>query len=229
MKEHPILFNGEMVRAILSGQKTQSRRVIKPQPTVDYHSGFVLESMDKTRRYGDVIFTDTVNPVFVTKTEYARYPYGEPGDVLWVRETFSTSGLTRYNYTGDPDEHGGPNDRCCAYAADAMYKCGKPIPPDELAAGSHKWKPSIHMPRWASRITLKVTGVRVERVQDITETDARAEGVSLMHLDDLGQTWATYRRGFEALWDSINAKRGYSWESNPWVWVVTFNPRVAEV
>jgi len=78
------------------------------------------------------------------------------------------------------------------------------------------------MPRWACRLVLEITGVRVQRVQEISEEDAKAEGASVMHEDDLGQTWTSRKRGFESLWDSIYAKRGFSWDSNPWVWVVEF-------
>ena len=78
------------------------------------------------------------------------------------------------------------------------------------------------MPKWAARIWLEITGIKVERVQDMYEQDAEAEGAVKMHLDDLGQTWSTYVRGFQSLWDSINAKRGFGWDKNPWCWVIEF-------
>jgi len=151
-------------------------------------------------------------------TELGRCPYGRPGDLLWVRERFF------------PDETGGPP----YYAADYLgTESGTPCEPGE----PWRWKPSIHMPRWASRLTLEVTGVRVERLQDISEADALAEGVEL-----LGDGWwlmdspyhdvvehgtpdpsHKYRYHFAALWDSINGKRpGCSWADNPWVWVVAY-------
>ncbi len=131
----------------------------------------------------------------VTGWRLSRCPF-EVGQDLWVRETW----LQCDDMLGDGTVY---------YRAD-----GEDIP--------GPWRPSIHMPRKFCRLTLRVTGVRVERVQEISEADAEAEGVQLQHLDDLGQTWKTYKRGFEALWDSINAKRGFGWDTNSWVWVVEF-------
>lgn len=185
MNEHPILFSSEMVRAILEGRKTQTRRVIKPQPYWEVGRDIMQYPLD--------------------------CPYGQPGDRLWVRETWASHPQLNkvkpkhlncaeiyYRATCDNDSH-------------------------------YSWRPSIHMPRWASRITLEVTGVRVERVRDITAEDAVKEGWQ----EDCG--WDNFTNGqvfrsdtpvsvidFAYLWDSINAKRGHSWESNPWVFVVEF-------
>lgn len=143
MKERPILFSGEMVRAILEGRKTQTRRVIKPQPDSARNSVFVKSG-------------------FETKHGYEiKCPYGQPGDRLWVRETW---GLW------DTDPKDGPERAKIFYRAtdenrrDLRYQ---------------RWRPSIHMPRWASRINLEITNIRIERVQDITEEDAKAEGLFL--------------------------------------------------
>jgi len=196
MKERPILFNRPMVRAILEGRKTQTRRVASKQVLSECHPN----SMS-----------------FETWC-----PYGKPGDRLWVREAWNwgfidEDGIARYagNRRGIPSQKS--EKTFVVYAADGE---------------ENFYKPSIHMPRWASRITLEVTGVRVERVQEITEDDARAEGVEPKPDAHIASRFARGEVGptqleFYHLWDSINAKRGYSWESNPWVWVVSFR-RVEE-
>lgn len=197
MKEHPILFNGEMVRAILAGRKTQTRRVIK---------------WDKIP-YG----YDLTDP----ESMLAQNPglFGVPGDHLWVRETW-------YNDTGHLS---GPEAELY-YRADG--ECCEQIPECACAEmGKPKWIPNIHMFRWASRINLKVTGVRVERVQEIDEAGIKAEGVVIPSpfvgcVNGEPQEIATAHWDpwdyFKDLWDSINDKRGFGWESNPWVWVVEF-------
>lgn len=184
--QRPILFSGEMVRAILSGRKTQTRRAIRGQdPDVD----------------ADL-----------------RCPYGAPGGRLWVRETFAADpdhpdALTM------PEYEGGQNPGHLLYRADAR-KFGSPT---LMINGNDvdriRWRPSIFMPRWASRITLEVQGVRVERVQAITEDDARAEGAGLR--SPTGHAVGSARENFAMLWDRINAERA-PWSSNPWVWVVVF-------
>lgn len=185
----PILFNTEMVKAILDGRKTQTRRVVKDLPD-DFPNGVGCDVV--TRKVGDFW-------CIPTSAGYKKSPYGGIGDTLWVRETFLIK----------PD--GKPFYRADDIAANGWNNYGETI----------TWKPSIFMPRWASRITLKVTAVRVERVQDISNDDAHAEGIS----KDRPNGWiscSSYRDLFRQLWNSINAKRGYSWESNPWVWVVEF-------
>ena len=177
MKERPILFSGPMVRAILDGRKTMTRRVMKPQPEdYPYHHGLAVYRVAK------------------------KCTYGVPGDLLWVRETWAS------------DVDGCP--------AGLSYRADHLDPRGDGPANPMRWRPSIFMPRWASRLTLRITSIRVERVQDITEADARAEGFK----DVAGK----YARGDEAriwfaeLWDDINAKRGFGWDANPWVWVVGF-------
>lgn len=176
MKEKPILFSSPMVKAILDGSKTQTRRVIKPQPIWIGDPSVQFKTQD-------------CNPKGIIKC-----PYGQPGDRLWVREKFSYP--TGYSYVGG-----------IWYWADGQPDKGDWIKP----------KPSIHMPRWASRITLEVVSVRVERLQDISESDSRAEGVRYSE-----EEIRPYTCAFVDLWDSINAKLGYGWDVNPWVWVVEF-------
>jgi len=209
-KTKPIIFSGPMVRAILDGIKTQTRRVIKPQPKY-WQRGF-LKGEDKpcALYWWEKNGTPARGMELREITEYC--PHGQPGDILWVRETWyecfdGLDGCDFDGYVADGEKPCGP---CRATAFEAM------------SIGYRSKRPSIFMPRWAARLFLRITDVRVERVQDITEEDARAEGVEKMHIDDLGQTWKTHRRGFESLWDTINAKRGYSWDTNPWVWVITF-------
>ena len=194
MKCYPILFSAEMVRAILADRKTQTRRVMKPQPGQLAGSDYVDGAWYAEDEYGDS------HPI--------RCPYGEAGDRLWVRETWRAveldSGLDGVLFRGDNQ------------VANSNCKHGD------------KWRPSIFMPRWASRITLENVGVRLERVQDISHEDATAEGVEDVDHAPYGFPIHSYAvANFRVLWDQINAKRGFPWASNPWVWVVKFE--VAEV
>lgn len=210
MAEKPILFSGEMVRAILDGRKTQTRRVIKP--AFDIKPDARIVSVDNGKR--DIWFANG--------RYFGSCPYGRPGDLLWVRETWR------------PFTANGSIDAAVQYRADskieqvsmtAGYINRFPESPDN-------WRPSIFMPRWASRITLEVTAVRVERLQDISEDDAKAEGCDKQFRLNVADFFAnknidfdsisTYSNGFRSLWDSINAKRGYGWDVNPFVWVVEF-------
>jgi hypothetical protein len=182
MKERPILFSGPMVQAILDGRKTQTRRVVKPQPEYWEQTGGYHYPLDKKPYRGAPVGR-------VRSIDEYRCPYGQPGDRLWVRETW-------HQYAG----------------GEVIYRAD--YGPESYQAGAKGWRPSIFMPRWASRITLEITGVRVERVQDISADDARAEGVSAPDV--------LPRSKFATLWDSINAKRGYGWDMNPWCWCVEF-------
>ena len=190
MTERPILFSAPMVRAILAGTKTQTRRAVK---------GMALEWLRP----------DGFTPEFTAAPENGLCPYGQPGDRLWVRETFAEGihQMAEVNHW--------------AYAADLF---------GEQQRLGDRWKPSIHMPRVASRITLEITGVRVERLQAISQEDARAEGVH-RNVDGLwsGGAWKHIAQpnrysdpcnAFCDLWASING--GESWDANPWVWVVEF-------
>lgn len=203
--ERPILFSGEMVRAILDGRKTMTRRVVKQ----DLASGF-----DEPRGLSDI---EAGYPFVECEDGYHSAkelcPYGQPSDHLWVRETFG--------YLQEPDEH-----EPIFYRADYSQN-------DIQTQILPKWKPSIFMPRWSSRITLEITSVRVERLQDISEEDARAEGVECVgktrefheplyknyFLENNPDRSAKY--SFRTLWDSINGKK-HPWSSNPFVWVIEF-------
>lgn len=181
MKERPILFSTPMVRAILEGKKTQTRRLIKPQPAAGVrNSVFVPSGLEDG--HGREL----------------QCSYGGPGDRLWVREAIGIH--------IDPVKTG--LEGVCVYRAD--------FPDGPNVTFEPRWTPSIHMPRWASRITLEITGVRVERLRQITESDAQAEGCTGEHFD-------TALSDFIWLWDKINGKReGWAWANNPWVWVVEF-------
>jgi len=214
VNEKPIIFNSEMIRAILDGRKTQTRRVIKlkdgfcdPYWSEDNQEFLCYSEDDDGDKWGG---------------HKLNCPYGKPGDELWVRETWKP-------IRQDPDD----GEWTVEYKTGNKVNVGRMWPveghykeidlSERLAEeyedkGYMPWKPSIHMPRGASRIQLLVTDVRVERVQDISNKDAQAEGVD----DSLGKTIMTSKELFHELWDSINADRGYSWESNPWVWVIEF-------
>ena len=230
MKEHPILFSGPLVRAILEGRKTQTRRIVKPQPVASpgyEHATAFHADTEYSRALGATFAGRDTNPLrwwFADasgpRAAYAC-PYGSPGDRMWVRETWC---LAHTDYH-DTDKEAGTrpvkDGRFCFYAATDDVDTGDGSP----------WKPSIHMPRWASRITLEVTAVRVERLQVISEDDARAEGIpdrcdhgcsSLCScascIEGGCQTAAAQ---YATLWDDINGDRA-AWSSNPWVWVVEF-------
>lgn len=194
MKERGMIFNGEMVRAILDGRKTQTRRIIKNQPAGDYPDtpALIRSVGGGFQWYGHYGESSIFN-----------CPFGSVGDRIWVRETFSP--------VPDHEEPAG----CSAilYAADGNGPYGK-------------WVPSIHMPRWASRLTLEITGVRVERLNSISQEDAQAEGMELTGWrptysdpDSGGEVWTPYDN-FAQLWESIYGEE--SWQANPWVWVIEF-------
>lgn len=205
MKERPILFSGPMVRALLDGSKTQTRRVVKPQPYIDEQGNFCWNGSNFGQDGKGPHTQAIASPIPSSKTKRVHCPYGKPGDRLWVRETFAH--IYRDNAT--PDQR---RDGDVAYKADHQGL-------DEYAYGT--WKSSIHMPRWASRITLEVTGVRVERLQGISEADAMAEGVAetAKYLQGLSAC-LEHCYAYEDLWESINGAG--SWDANPWVWVVNF-------
>jgi len=202
MRERPILFNTEMVQAILDGRKIQTRRVIKPQPLPDPAR---IEYYGISDKYSlsDWVCTSNSGKVGIFKPFSYKCPYGVPGDRLYVKEAWR------------PKAHNFPTGYPYEYKATAEQD-GAPV--DE------PWKSSMFMPKKAARIWLEITDIRVERVQDITEDDAFHEGVLTSTMDHPHYVY-TFREGFMHLWDSINAKRDdgkYSWEQNPWVWVVEF-------
>lgn len=200
MAERPILFSGAMVRAILAGTKTQTRRVVKPQPYVDAQGNACWNGSNFGQDGRGPLLRSLASPVPSSRTKRVHCPYGAPGDRLWGRETWCPLTLG------------------FAYAADPIWN----------GAPAGRWRPSIHMPRAASRITLEITGVRVERLQDISEADAMAEGCSLECMTPTGDDSGSAIHGpggYIALWESINGPG--SWDANPWVWVVEFK-RVTE-
>lgn len=200
MTEHPILFSVEMVRAILDGRKTQTRRVIKKQPRISCELATVLAD-------GTAVF-DEAHGYDVHKY---KCPYGAPGDTLWVRETWAT--VKTYDNLNPSKIPRGSAGRWPSvwYAADpgeaGLYSLRK-----HNYQFLGKTRPSIFLPRWASRTNLLVKNIRVERVQDITYLDAIAEGMD--------KDWP--EKSYRDLWDKLNAKRGYGWDVNPWVWVIEF-------
>lgn len=220
MKERPILFSGPMVRAILEGRKTVTRRVVKPQPD------FLGSMVDP-------------NTPFKTLDAglHARItcPYGEPGDRLWVRETWTDvnmCGAPALAYRADEDirdlmeEPGFLDDRGAFNYDDPRVK-PYPFACWYAELDQARWRPSIHMPRWASRILLEITAVRVERLQDISEEQALAEGVHGEPCDharqacsDIGCWGDTAKGAFGFLWEQLNGAG--AWQANPWVWVVEF-------
>lgn len=214
IKERPIIFCGDMVREILDGRKTQTRRVIKPQPDysilkhgidLEVHRCPILGSTHLPCEWG--LYGQPYYPSAVPCFGY-NCPYGKPGERLWVRETWRLGGHYHDFTAKDVREAAefGSHELC----DHLHYKAEEPEP-------YHQWRSSIHMPRWASRITLEVTDVRMGRVQGITTSDIIDEGTP-GHATDAWLWGDRYRD----LWNSINAKRGYSWESNPLVWAITF-------
>lgn len=197
MAEHPILFSGPMVRAILEGRKSQTRRVLKPQIYQTSTGAWHVQGI------GGGAFCKSEDDAREVQLDYLKII---EGDTLWVREAHSlhrTHGQHRDDgkrwgpWDGLPTQVS-PDGTQIAYYREGFDRC-KDGP----------WRPSIHMPRWASRITLKVTGVKVERLQDISEADVIAEGLTM-----------TAKAAFEALWTSINGQA--SWNANPWVVAYSF-------
>jgi hypothetical protein len=245
-KERPILFSGPMIRAIREGRKSVTRRVMKPQPCESYSQDYGADGQPTKRRSYGYTWEPRCDGAFfnIAHTPILdACPHGRIGGRLWVRETWAYY----------PDEH------------HVIYREREGA---ELKAGgidlSGCWKPSIHMPRWASRITLEITGIRVARVQEISEADVEAEGLEFVdgetgpgpgykwrgrgywdgfstHSQAGGKTYhAPGRDGlcccyagqaarltpavcaYRHLWDHLNAKRGFSWEANPFVWCISF-------
>lgn len=212
MKERSILFSGEMVRVILDGRKTQTRRVLKKQP-ID------ILPMKVQNLW---VTLEEINP---NHGRVIKCRFGVPGDRLWVRETWAHDDMNC-------------NDIHCGNIDHIWYRASEsPVVADSFAGAAH-WRPSIFMPRWASRITLEIVSVRVERVQDISANDAIAEGVCTTQYwkpkevenkpfeekwwDDY-YFWNHYPQiAYQNLWNSINFKRGFGWDVNPWVWVMEF-------
>lgn len=221
MKERPILFSAPMVRAILEGRKTMTRRALKHQP----HKAAMLREVifpPETVKLSCKQPADSTYAGFdlsgkgTSSLAYYKCPYGTIGDRLWVKETFCIGRVV----SGEDDQDG--------WWVEQTINDKDVLPKEAMIAEGIgiedvKWKPSIFMPRSASRITLEITGVRVERLQQITKEDIWDEGVTESEVvGDEREAYESWHRPFIRLWDSIN-KKTHPWESNPWVWVVEFS------
>ena len=209
MKERGMIFNSEMVRAILDGRKTQTRRIMKEQPVLN---GNFYEVFGSAWSKGM-----TSIPAVPGHSLSTRCPFGAVGDRIWVRETFCPVDDTQYG-----------GEKWVDYRATPRYEASHPAGWDSAPndAEALKWRPSIHMPRWASRILLEITDVRVERLNAISQEDAQDEGMELTgwrptYSDpDSGGEVLTPYDNFAQLWESIYGEE--SWKANPWVWVIEF-------
>lgn len=240
VRTRPILFSGRLVRAILDGKKTQTRRVLRSQPPTveavraisgsDYHLFTDWNSPGAFRVAGPVWAVRKLSGVEDPKW---RCPYGVPGDRLWVRENFFTDSrenrpLVIYAATANMYREQGEPVKPCTYPDTDLsgeYPTHEQSLKNITTPPTSKWwklRPSIFMPRWASRITLELTGVRVEQLRKISGVDAVAEGIAL---DFPGGHHGAYDRAktaFREGWDTLNASRGYGWDTNPFVWVLEF-------
>lgn len=213
MKERPILFSAPMVRALLDDSKTQTRRALRAQPpseTVDFCTYYHPDPREHHWAFDGASLLDYAVPC----------PYGQKGDQLYVREAWQHS-----------NHPGGPYDEDCLvfYRADYLDDPHGPDGEKSPEGKYRQWRPSIHMPRTASRILLEVTDVRVERLHDISEADAQAEGVPRdaepcdhirQSCEEIGCLGTTHKASYCRLWCDLNGMA--SWNSNPWVWVVEF-------
>jgi hypothetical protein len=230
VKERGILFSDEMVRALLAGTKTQTRRVVKTtMPPSEYE--VVLHP-------GDGPALETFGDPFADDSERRFCPYGGPGDRLWVRECFALTGGDMPQEVDDAESADGVVYR----AGGATLFAGRTadgaavLRPTAFGDEVRRWRPSIFMPRWASRITLEITDVRVQRLQDISEEDARAEGVRPVTWGGDAAAGRGAQLAYAFLWNSIHGgptehdgepgPLGGAWATNPWVWALTFK-RVA--
>lgn len=242
MKERGMIFNAEMVRAILDGRKTQTRRIMKVQPE-NAELGLRRITDSSVAKEVGMYFWCLADACGVKhRSNLFSCPFGEVGDRIWVREAFQGPLIPEEalsEFLGEnPDKFESP--AYCEYAADGGPRQEYVDADDNTRYG---WRPSIHMPRWASRITLEITGVRVERLNDISHEDAEREGIhtevwdqtvvakNYAAEDEIFQFWSEslphyvnmnelYRSSFQSLWQSIYGAE--SWLANPWVWVIDF-------
>ncbi|ROU13713.1 hypothetical protein EB837_12365 [Kluyvera ascorbata] len=238
MKERGMIFNGEMVRAILEGRKTQTRRIMTIQPE---HSEMGLRRVIDSkngRDDGKYFWSQSDACGLKARSKVFGCPHGSIGDRVWVRETWSQLGNEdgcAIDWNDELVKGGGP-EAARIYRASCEQKPGNyglwSIPDDAFwkphtdnMEFEGAWRPSIHMPRWASRILLEITDVRVERLNDISDEDAKAEGIAKSHkypdtyLTPKGD-FADADIAFQRLWESIYGEE--SWAANPWVWVIEF-------
>lgn len=209
MKERPILLSAQMVNALRQGRKTQTRRKCKRQPTPELFQTSYRLRQNYPNPGTSTWWTADKDQLFPVLIDGVDCPYGKPGDKLWCKETWAANWM--YNDVRANEARTNPR----LEGDNLWFRADGDLP------GTHgwssnlrgKWRPSIFMPRWASRILLEITAVRVERLQNISNEDALAEGVELR---GKLRPWALYRE----LWESINGPG--SWEANPWVWVIEF-------
>lgn len=205
MKEYPILFNSFSVNAIFAGRKTQTRRVIKPQPTLG------------KLRFNGAIWQMWLGPNIGHDVPIS--PYGKIGGVLWVKETWAAIW---------PDLDPVPLEKCnIEYKADTLapYPGGWPAEDARGNPDAPKWRPSIYMPKWAARLWLEITEIRIEPLHSIVYEDLKAEGITdRLALEAMSKRdWPdAHAAAYSLEWDKINKKNGHIWATNPWVWVITF-------
>lgn len=254
-KERPILFNAQMILALLNGSKTQARRAVNPQPYVDKHGNYCWNDRNFGQDSSGPRTQAIASQLPSSETGRVICPQGKPGDRLWVRETWrigawdENKGALAIDYMASPPGETPwitvPEDLENYYGESVFEKYWMQSTDDCIesdlstdADGKYHWepgqspcrvRPSTHMPRWASRITLEITGVRMERLHEISEADAMAEGCTENHN---GYFWGgphavsglkqmvTAKKAYCDLWESINGPG--SWDVNPWVWVVEF-------
>jgi hypothetical protein len=239
VSDHPILFSGAMVRALLAGTKTQTRRMVKPQPTEPCACDLDDECTHTFVERG------VVRAPARWGSHPVPCPYGVAGDRLWVRETWGPCDDLAIGHDLDDAENVAFQADLSACFFDGMQPLDTKDWNWDFVGTEQKrgWRPSIHMPRWASRITLEVTDVRVERLQDLSEGDAKAEGLGVITKDggrmwkygipdrdglpgndDDGWHWCEWeadpRKAYAKLWNSITGPA--AWDVNPWVWAVSF-------
>jgi hypothetical protein len=212
MKERPILFNRHMVLALLYGTKTQTRRIVKLDKQLEKWNCELSEAFINAGLAGPDEYLSV--PAFGGDSWHRLFSPYETGNRLWVKETHYWDRFEKL-----------PKVKPADFPMDFYYRadgeCCQQIPECQCGSeGKTRWRPSIFMPRWASRLTLEISNVRVERLNDISEADAEAEGVDFMrHIPDADET-LTARKLYEILWESINGEG--SWKKNPWVWAVSF-------
>ena len=232
--ERPVLFNGEMVKAILEDRKTMTRRVMKRSMPGDISECRLTKD--------NILYMEHLGGY--TTFRPRACPYGTPGDRLWVKETWKIASfmegdpiefqykadgaIAEENISSDCLNYEDWYERVCIQSTDYLikigwkYKDGEGCFRWENGKSPLPWKPSMFMPHWASRIMLEITNVRLGQVQEISEDDATKEGC-VPYVDPFENTKITNaRQGFVQLWNFINEKRGFGWEANPWVWVIEF-------
>lgn len=222
-KARPILFSAPMVRALLDGRKTQTRRIAKHPLLDDVPNPLdvVHENLRHAAPYLDSYCggaKTSENPRGMTEwwcwwtrddrpCHQFKCPYGKPGDLLWARETWQALSFGDYQ----PTKH---------HVADVRFAATDALGSTDKDVRGYSWRPAIHMPRWASRITLELTGVKIERLNDISKQDVIAEGITERDGAPIEDAVCGWHEPYAALWEKLNGPG--SWEDNPWVWALEF-------